>query len=203
MTKKCPKCGKMIPDESKFCLECGCHIYNKDNGSNISDRFSNGKIFLILIFVVLIIGGILIFTMGSGDNNSQNATDSAVSKEASEFDMTISDIDGFYSNGSGGKPYYYYWVDVLFQKVPSNQKEYLVRVTYLDENNTELGHEVESLSSVYYNDGYPSSVGHYTSYKYIDVDSAKVEIIKNGNVITQTTAKIDKNKLDFEKPKSK
>ena len=41
MTKFCPKCGKELPDESHFCLECGYRIDNKSGTSQISDKFSN------------------------------------------------------------------------------------------------------------------------------------------------------------------
>ena len=194
MTKRCPKCGKEIPDESNFCLSCG---YDINNDSRKSDIFSNGKIFLALIFVVLIVGGILIFSM-TGNNNQANAGDD-LSREAGEFSLTISDINGYYSDENKD---YFYWVEVFFQKVPSNKNDYIVKTTYLDENNTDLGHEIESLSSVYYDTDYPISVGYHTAYKYIDVDSVKVEIIRDGTVIKQCSAKIDKNTLNFDKPES-
>ena len=196
MTKFCPKCGKELPDESHFCLECGCKIDNKSNTSKISDKFSNGKVFLVLIFVVLIVGGVLILTMGGNGGNQGNADD-ALSKEASQFSLTISDINGHYNNESKD---YFYWVEVLFQKVPSNQKEYIVKTTYLDENGTDLGHEMETLSNVYYETDYPISVGYHTAYKYIDVDSVKVEIIRDSKVIKECNSKIDRNKLNFDKP---
>lgn len=196
MTKTCPKCGKEIPDESNYCLSCGCHIYNKDNASSKkSDIFSNGKIFLVLIFVVLIVGGALIFTMTG--HNSQADDGDEISKEASKFSLTISDVNGYYDKDNDN---YFFWVDVLFQKVPSNKNDYLVRTTYLDKDNNNLGQEIESLSNIYYDTDYSISVGHHTSYKYIDVDSAKVEIIRDGKVIKECSAKIDKNTLNFDKP---
>lgn len=164
MTKRCPKCGKIIPDESHFCLDCGCRIDNKSAGSKLSNTLSNGKIFLALIFVVLIVGGILIFTM-SGNDNGQANVDNELTKEASQFSLTISDVNGYYSNENKD---YFYWVEVLFQKVPSNQKDYIVKTTYLDENGTDVGHEIESLANVYYDTDYPISVGYHTAYKYID-----------------------------------
>lgn len=192
MTKRCPKCGKEIPDESNFCLSCG---YDINNDSRRSDIFSNGKIFLALIFIVLIVGGILIFSM-TGNNSQANVGDD-LSREAGEFSLTISDINGYYSEENKD---YFYWVEVLFQKVPSNKNDYIIKTTYLDENNTDLGHEIESLSHVYYDTDYPISVGYHTAYKYIDVDSVKVEIIRDGTVIKQCSAKIDKNTLNFDKP---
>lgn len=198
MTKFCPNCGKEIPDESHFCLECGCSIDGKSGHSKISDKFSNGKIFLALIFVVLIVGGALILTMG-GNGNPQPGADDELAKEAGKFSFTISDVNGYYSDDNKD---YFYWVDVLFHKVPSNQKDYIVRTTYLDANGTDVGHETESLANVYYDTNYPISVGYHTAYKYIDVDSVKVEIMRDGNVIKEGTCKADKNKFNFDKPKS-
>ena len=197
MTIKCPKCGKELPDESKFCLECGCHIYNKNTSKSDSNLFSNFKIFLILIFIVLIIGGVLIFSMGGSDNN-QTAEDS-ISKEASEFSFTISDVNGYYSAENNN---YFIWTEVLFQKVPSNQKDYIVKVTYLDGNNTDIGHEIDNLANIYYDADYALSVGYHTSYKYMDIDSVKVEIIKDDQVIKEATSKVDKNKFNFNAPKA-
>lgn len=196
MTKRCPKCGKEIPDESHFCLECGYSIDAKSGSSNLSNMLSSGKVFLALIFAVLIVGGILIFTM-TGDDGGQVSDDNGLSKEASQFSFTISDVNGYYSKENKD---YFYWVEVLFQKVPSNLKDYIVKTTYLDENNTEVGQEIESLANAYYDTDYAISVGYHTSYKYIDVDSVKVEIIKDGNVIKEDSRKVDRNKLNFDKP---
>ena len=104
MTKKCPKCGTEIPDESKFCLSCGCHIYDEDNGESKSSIFSNGKIFLVLIFIVLIVGGILIFSTGGNGNNQ--TVDNGISKESNEFALTISDVNGYYSKENRN---YFFW----------------------------------------------------------------------------------------------
>ena len=194
MTKKCPKCGTEIPDESKFCLSCGCHIYNEDNGTPNSSIFSNGKIFLVLIFIVLIVGGILIFSTGGNGNNQ--TVDNGISKESNEFALTISDVNGYYSKENRN---YFFWVEVLFQKVPSNKEGYLVKVTYLDKNNTDIGHEIDSLESVYYDSKYALSIGYHTSYKHMDIDSVKVEILKDDQVIKECNAKVDKNKFNFNK----
>ena len=195
MTKKCPKCGKEVPDESKFCLACGYHLDNNESGKEESKVFSNGKIFLVLIFVVLIAGGILIFSMGgNGNNNNGQVVDSQIAKEASEFSLTISDVNGYYSKENKN---YLFSTEVLFQKVPSNQKDYIVKVTYLDENNTDIGHEMESLAKVYYKTDHAITVGYHNSYKYMNVDSVKVEILKEDKVIKECSTKVDKNKFNF------
>jgi hypothetical protein len=149
----------------------------------------------VLIFIILIVGGILIFSSGSHDDSGQDE----VSKEAKEFSVNIADIHAYDSNYDG-KTSYTYYLDVLFSKVPSNKDDYILKTIYCDSNDTELGNEVESLSSAYYDSDYPNMVGHYTSYKYIDVDHAKLQIIRDGNVIKECSAKLDKNKIDFDEP---
>ena len=63
MTKSCPKCGKQVPDDAKFCMDCGFAFSDSGIGSNI---FSNGKIFLVIIAVVVILGLIVIGMTGNG-----------------------------------------------------------------------------------------------------------------------------------------
>lgn len=58
MTKNCPNCGKLVPDDAKFCMDCGYAFDGKQN----KNMFSNGSIFLILIAVILVVGGIFIIT---------------------------------------------------------------------------------------------------------------------------------------------
>ena len=69
--------------------------------------------------------------------------------------------------------------------------------TYLDENNTDIGHEMDSLANVYYDTNYAISVGYHTSYKHMDIDSVKVEILKEDKVIKECSTKVDKNKFNF------
>ena len=149
-------------------------------------------VFLVLIFIVLIVGGILIFSTGGNGNNQ--TVDNGISKESNEFALTISDVNGYYSKENRN---YFFWVEVLFQKVPSNKEGYLVKVTYLDKNNTDIGHEIDSLESVYYDSKYALSIGYHTSYKRMDIDSVKVEILKDDQVIKECNSKVDKNKFNF------
>ena len=64
MVKQCPECGEQLPENAKFCMNCG---YNFDIDKSVkTDIFSNGKIFIILIAAVLIIGSLAILSMGLG-----------------------------------------------------------------------------------------------------------------------------------------
>ena len=58
------------------------------------------------------------------------------------------------------------------------------------------------LYSAYFDSDYGNYVGYYTSYKYIDVDHAKLQVIKDDRVIKESEAKLDKNKIDFEQQKT-
>lgn len=190
MTRKCPNCGKDIPDESKFCLNCG---YNFSRNNSFLDIFSNGKIFLILIAIILIIGSILIlFSLGG---NSSSDSSNAIS-ESDMVDLTITEVNGYSSDNPTS---YTFYVSALFNKVPNDLNGYQIRTTYYDENGTQLGQEIESLSSVYYDSDYSISFGYYTSYKKISADNVKVEIIKDGKVYNEYNETVDQNKISFYK----
>ena len=66
---------------------------------------------------------------------------------------------------------------------------------FYDENNTEIGNTIESLSSVYYDSDYPISLGHYTTYNLVKADSVKIQIIKDDKVLDEFSSKIDQNKI--------
>lgn len=202
MAKFCPNCGKELPDDSKFCMECG-YDFSKSGTSKASfvpkrmqdsdSVFLNGKIFLVLIVIVLIVGAV--FILSSGGNNN-NATDTAPVKSQSEVALTITDVSG-YDGSVGNKTVYTFYVEALFTKVPSNTEGYIVKTIYCDSNNTEIGSTIESLSQVYYESDYALSFGYYTSYKLVKVDNVKVQIIKDNEVVDEFTSKVDQNKIRF------
>ena len=190
MSKTCPKCGKTQNDDVKFCMDCG-YSFPKNESTKNSSIFSNGKIFLAIIAVILVFGALLI--LSSGNNNNHVTSDDA---DVEHVDLTISDVlgyDGTYDN----KTSYTVYTEALFLDVPSDMKGYVVKTGYYDENNTLLGQETEKLSNVYYDSDYSISFGHYTSYKKLDLDHVNVEIIKSGETIDNFTAKIDRNKIDY------
>ena len=189
MTKFCPNCGKELPDESKFCLECGYDFSKKTSKQNSDDNsniFLNGKVFLVLIAIILIVGAIFIF----GSGNHGGADDNA--QPTSGVSLTITEVAGYDSKNPKS---YTYYVEALFSKVPSNMDEYMVKTIYYDENNTEIGNTIESLSSVYYDSDYPISLGHYTTYNLVKADSVKIQIIKDDKVLDEFSSKIDQNKI--------
>lgn len=189
MTRSCPKCGKQVPDDAKFCMDCG---YAFDDNQS-AKKFSVSTLFIILIAAVLIIGGIFILTSGSGSNNSSAGTD-----VVGHVDLTISEVNGWdYAGDSDSKPSYTLYTEAIFNSVPNDLKGYNLKTRYYDSNNTEIGHETEKLDNIYYDTNYPISFGHYTTYKLPDADHVTVEIIKNGKVIDNYTEKIDKSKIDY------
>ena len=193
MSKFCPNCGKELPDDSNFCLECGYDFSKKSLKSEVSasendsSMFLNGKVFLLLIAIILIVGAIFIFS-------STGNHDGGANKPTSGVDLTISDVKGYDADSDGKKSYTYY-LEVLFTKVPNNKDEYLVKTIYYDENNTEIGNTVESLSNVYFDTDYPIYVGDYTTYKLVKIDNVKVQIIKDGEVLDEFSSKVDQNKI--------
>lgn len=54
----CPECKKEISDQAKFCPNCGCPCINnmaKNVDTKETNKFTAGKIFLIVLFVLAII----------------------------------------------------------------------------------------------------------------------------------------------------
>ena len=189
MTKICPKCGKELPDKAQFCMDCGYNL-ESDNNKRNSSIFSNGFIFIALIVVVLIIGGIVIATLGFGGNGpSEN-----VSADM-DVSLTITEVNGW--SNDNNKSSYTLYTNVIFNKVPGNLKDYNIKTTYYNSSDEEIGHEIESLDNVYYEASYPIGIGHYTTYKLPDPEKVSVEIIKDGKVIGEFRENIDKNKLSF------
>jgi len=192
MTKKCPECGKQVPDEAHFCADCGHDFFQKNSSASSDSIFSNGKIFLVLIAVVVVVGAVVILNSGFGENNAPAEVDDGVEHVA----LTITDVDGN-DGSSDGKKYYFLWTEVLFTSVPSDQKGYLIRTTYLDENGTSLGQETEKLANAYYDTDYSVSIGYHTMYKKPDLHHVNVDIIKDGKTIDNYTYEVDINKISF------
>lgn len=189
MSKTCPKCGKTQADDVKFCMDCG-YSFSKSASAKNTSIFSNGKIFLAIIALILIFGALLIFTSGNHNDVTNNVDD------VEHVDLTITDVLD-YDSDYGNKTSYTIYTEALFLDVPSDMKGYIVKTGYYDKNNTLLGQESEKLSNVYYDSDYSISFGHYTSYKKLDLDHVNVEIIKGGECIDNFTAKIDRNKIDY------
>lgn len=188
MSKTCPKCGKQVPDDARFCMDCR---YSFNESSGVSSILSNGRIFLVIIAVVVILGLIVIGM--SGNNNNADTTENV--EDVSVVDLTITDVGGY--DSSSGKKSYTLYTDAIFNKVPDDLKGYNVKTTYYDSNDTKIGHETEKLENVYYDSEYPLMFGYYTTYKLPDPDHVTVEIIKDGKTVDTFTEDIDTNKIDY------
>ena len=189
MSKSCPKCGKELPDDAKFCMDCG-YSFNSTGDDSKPSIFANGSIFIILIAIILVVGGIFIITSSWSGNGSGD-----VVENVSVVDLTISGVGGWDSDGS--KKSYTLYTEAIFDKVPDDIKEYNVKTTYYDKNDSEIGHETETLDDVYYDSDYALSFGYYTTYIKPNPDHVTVEIIKEGNVVDSFTEKIDQSKIDY------
>lgn len=187
MSKKCPTCGKRLPNGVQFCPDCG-HSFNKAK----LDIFSNGKIFIVLIVAVLVIGGIFILTYSTGGDNENNNVDD----DGTHVFLTITDVSGW-DGGSSSKNSYTLYTSALFTKVPDNIDGYMLKTIYYDKNNSQIGQETESLEQIYYDSDYSISFGHYTTYIKPNPDYVVVQIIKDGNIIDNYTETIDQSKIDY------
>ena len=187
MTKNCPKCGESVPDDAKFCMNCG-HAFT----SSANNIFSNGKIFLIIIAVVVILGLIVIGLTGSNNN-----TDTNISEENTThiIDLSINGVGGFIDEE--GKPSYTLYTEVLFLKVPDDIDNYKIKTTYYDSSDKEIGHEVESMNSLEVKSDYETYIGYYTTYQIPNPDYVKIDILKDGKTVDTFKEKIDVDRIDF------
>ena len=190
MSKICPKCGKELPDNAKFCMDCGYTLEEKSEGT--LSNFPLPTLFIILIVAILLIGGAFILSSSFKDNTKAPDKSDEVTHAV---DLTITDVSGWDSDS--GKKSYTLYTEAIFNKVPDNLKGYNVKTTYYDTNGSEIGHETETLDNVYYDSNYALSFGFYTTYKLPDPDHVTVEIINGGKVIDSYTEQIDKNKIDY------
>lgn len=190
MSKICPKCGKELPDNAKFCMDCGYTLEEKSEG--MLSSFPLPTLFIILIVAILLIGGAFILSSSFKDNTKAPDKSNDVTHAV---DLTITDVSGWDSDS--GKKSYTLYTEAIFNKVPDNLKGYNVKTTYYDTNGSEIGHETETLDNVYYDSNYALSFGFYTTYKLPDPDHVTVEIINGGKVIDSYTEQIDKNKIDY------
>ncbi len=214
MSKYCPKCGNELPDDAQFCNECGYSVLvedtadekvdetpkdvdeilfnetpsdSKNNNDTDSKIFSDkkpsfslpkNKILIPVAIVVIIIIGIAIF---SGD----------LFYNPDSISMTITDISGY-----SGDTEYYYYVNAIFNHLPSNTEGYLLKTTYYDSNGNTLATTTEGLNMVQ-NSEYASSFGYYNSPNQLPIDYVNVEITHDGKVIKEAKADFDQNKVDF------
>ena len=191
MSKNCPKCGFEVPEDGKFCGNCGYSFEGTVSSGN-SNILKNKNIFLILIAVVVIIGVVFLIASGLGGNNDSTGT----VDDVEHVYLTISDVGGWDSDSSEKNSYTLY-TNALFTGVPSDIRGYMIKTTYFDGNDTQIGHETEKLENVYYESNYAIGFGYYTTYTLPNPDHVKVEIIKDNEVIDTYTEQIDKNKIDF------
>ena len=69
MSKSCPNCGKEVPDEAKFCMDCGHNFEANTTNSAKNSILGNGKIFLVIIaIVVILVFGVLINDRKGGNS---------------------------------------------------------------------------------------------------------------------------------------
>ena len=191
MSKICPKCGKELPDDARFCMDCG-YTLEGQKSEGMSGSFPLPTLFIILIVAILVIGGA--FILSSSFENNSKAPDNA-DGDTHTVDLTITDVSGWDSDS--GKKSYSLYTEAIFNHVPNDLKGYNVKTTYYDSNGSEIGHETETLDNVYYDSDYSLSFGFYTTYKLPDPDHVTVEIINGGKVIDSYTEQIDKNKIDY------
>ena len=168
-------------------MDCG---YNFGSESSI---LGNGKIFLVIIAIVVVLGLAVIAMTGSGNNNVE--VNQTVENSDNPIDLTIDTVGGW--DSTEGKKSYTLYTTAYFNKVPDDLKGYIIKTTYYDKKDNPIGQEKDNLKDIYYDSDYDLTFGVYTTYKLPDPDHVTVEVIKDGKVIGDYTEKIDTNKIGY------
>ena len=63
----CKKCGKEIPDDSKFCQHCGSSQTTQGNYTNTLSKYNN----YIGIYAIWVVINIILYCYGIGDSYSK------------------------------------------------------------------------------------------------------------------------------------
>ena len=209
MTKNCPKCGSENVKEAKFCNNCGWDLdsKNKSNAFDASSLFKNGKIFIILIALILIIGGIFILTSLHDSTTADTApatnnTNNVQTTPAKEIEMIITEASAHYTKYDIDPDEYSLTTYAMFENVPASTEGYLLKTTYYDADNKEIGQVTEKLSAVLVSDKYVEDedtyyFGEYNSYKKIMPSHVVVELTKDGKLLTNGTCEFDLNKINY------
>ena len=198
MSKICPKCGNELSDDSHFCNDCGYNFQaNSSNSESLSNLSTYGKIFIVLIAFLVIIGAVFVFNMGMSSNN--HANDATNYDDVEHVDLTITEVSG-YSDDDDNNTSYSLMTSALFTRLPSSYDGYIIKTSYYDKNGTVIDQVTESLSSVIYDDDtgtYPFSFAFTYFYKKPNPDHVTVEIIKGGKTVDNFTYEIDENDIDY------
>ncbi len=197
MSKECPECGDMVPNHAHYCPNCGYDFFQDSDSKPVvssSDGLSsNGKIFLVLIAIVIIVGAGVVLGMIFGTNST-----TVTEADSNGIEMTITEVTG-YSYDYDNKTSYSLSTNALFTKVPSKLEGYIIKTTYYDSNGTRIGQEIDSLSNVYSKEysEYASSFAYFSTYKKPNPDYVIVEVEKSGKTINNYTYEIDKSDIEY------
>lgn len=136
--------------------------------------------------------------MGVGNNNGNGG-----GVQSDNIEFTITEVVGYsytYDEDDEVKTSYDLSTSALFNNVPSDLKGYMIKTTYYGANNDRIGQQTNSLEEIFFDSddfSFPYSFGYYTSYNKLEPEYVVVEIIKSGNVITNDTFEVDKNKIEY------
>lgn len=205
MVKKCPKCGKENDEIASFCANCGYSFnseFNKDensddlsisiesHGSKSTIRLPSIKILLIAFVLVLIIG-LIAFSLGRSDDVSSN--------DSKNITLIKEKING-YAYESEGKTYYSYYLEGVIKNLPRNIKDYDLRGTFYDENGKYIYEDQGYLD--YIKESSDKSVPTILASCYTqdlrNLSYVQLELKDpNGNVVFNKTINYDMDKMDY------
>ena len=138
MKKLCPNCEQNNQINAKYCHNCGYKFHNKQN--NIPNILKNGKIFIILIITILIIGTLTITTNINTTPNNEN-----------NIHITITGVQG--DNLTDKTPDYSYFTKIIISNIPITEKDgtidgLILTTTYYTKDNQKIGETKEAINEM-------------------------------------------------------
>ena len=178
----CPNCDFENPSNAKFCSNCGFAFTEEKEKFSL---FQDGRIFIIAIVVVLIIGGAWIFT-NSFDNTKNLPSTIAIT------DVTQSD---YIYNQTNYPDEFEITTQALISGLPDSTDKCVLKTTYYDKNNRTIGQVTDSLDSVLLNNkwGEEYFFGQYDSNTKLIPKYVHVELLDNGELIGQADYTVSDN----------
>lgn len=189
MSKTCPNCGVNSPDNAKFCIECAHSLegvpINEEEKVNNAPSDNGGspvKLIIAVVIAVLIIIAAASMIFGFGGQK--------------DVGIVLSDVY-VWSDNYSGETSYNYCVNGFVNNIPRDCDGYVVKTIFCDKDGNELASDTKKLSyyEEYANDDYAILIASYYTPNYLDVDHVTVQIIKDGVVLNEYSAKMNTNKL--------
>lgn len=218
----CGNCGHKLPDDSKFCPNCGQTINAqkqtqnkgidsnelvdnsvtlvKDGASGFKEKWStwSGGKKLFSLIVCCCIGWIIISSIMGALTPDKNAELFDQTNEGKNITLIKESTKG-YAFYSSEKPVYDYSVSGVLKNIPKDSNGFTVRGTFYDESGKEVGSDESDLDyfEYYTENSDPTQIVGIQTHEMVNIDKVKIEILNpEGEIVFEKTVKYNMDKFD-------